>query len=56
MSNLAEGIAPDRPIVQGNADLPAPPLCQEVSMPLLAGRLFATSERGGATLRIPLIP
>lgn len=31
MSNLAEGIAPNRPIAQGSADLPTPPLCQTVS-------------------------
>jgi hypothetical protein len=56
MSNLAEGIAPDRPIVHGNADLPTPPLCQEVLLPPLAGRFFTTSERRGAMLRIPSIP
>ena len=28
MSNLAEGTAPDRPIAQGSADLPTPPLSQ----------------------------
>ena len=50
MSNLAEGTAPDRPIAQGSADFPIPPLCQTDSV--FAARLASAGglrmeERNG---------
>ena len=56
MSNLAEGIAPDRPIAQGSVDLPTPPICQaasgSVDRSALAGGL-QKEERSG---RVPTNP
>jgi len=56
MSNLAEGIAPDRPIAQGSADLPTPPLCQAISGSADRLALAGGLRMENGTITLPPIP